>query len=198
MVGNVDAAGEPDLVMALHVIDEPGKGCGASWAANQTAVQADVHHFRSTGGSLGIEHVESVLQIAEELVAAVEPLSCGKTHVVGIERVGNDQLGLAVMFVPIGQVVGIAVGNIGKTAFLADEIDGVFRTAAGIPATGPLTGHQRVQADCLGDLLALIRRGPCPCARPISGRARRFPSRHSASPPPVPGSVSGRLRHHRR
>ena len=44
--------------------------------------------------ALGVEHVEGVLQVREELLAGVEPLRRGEAHVVGIERVGHDQVRL--------------------------------------------------------------------------------------------------------
>ena len=72
--------------------------------------------------AFGIERVEAVLEIGEELVAGIEALRRGEAHVVGVERVGDDQLrpsgAMAVMLEPIGQFVVIGVGDIGEAAFL--------------------------------------------------------------------------------
>ena len=121
-------------------------------------MQADAHHLRAAGLAFGVERVERVLQIGEELVAAVEALGRGEAHVIGVERIRDDQLLLAIMLVPVGQVVRIGVGNVVETASFRHEIDRVDGTAAGIPATRPLAGHERVQADGLGDGRALVVR----------------------------------------
>ena len=41
--------------------------------------------------ALRVQHVERVLQVGEELLAAVETLRRDEAHVVGVERVGHDQ-----------------------------------------------------------------------------------------------------------
>ena len=47
VAGDVDAARDPDLVVALDVVDEAGERGGAAGAADQPAVQADRHHLRA-------------------------------------------------------------------------------------------------------------------------------------------------------
>ena len=46
VAGDVDAPRQPHLVVALHVIDEALQRGGAAGAADQPAVQPDVHHPR--------------------------------------------------------------------------------------------------------------------------------------------------------
>jgi hypothetical protein len=58
-------------------------------------VQADGQHLRLIQAiriALGVQHIESVLQIIEELRAGVEALRGGEAHVVGVQRVRHDQL----------------------------------------------------------------------------------------------------------
>ncbi len=105
-------------------------------------MQADGHHLRRTRFALGIERVEAVLQIGIELVAGIETLRRGEAHVVGVERIRDDQLRL----MPIGQIIGVAVGDIGEPAFLRHDIDRVDRAPSGIPTQGPLACHLRMDA----------------------------------------------------
>ena len=42
--------------------------------------------------ALGIQHVERIAKGAEKIVAGVEALWGGKAHIVGIERVGYNQV----------------------------------------------------------------------------------------------------------
>ena len=89
-------------------------------------MQADGHHPGTSRLSLGKERVERVLQVGEELLAFGEARRDGEAHVVGVERVGDDQLWLdrvavAVMVEPVGQVVVIGVGDVVETALGAGE-----------------------------------------------------------------------------
>lgn len=59
------------------------------------------------------------------------------------------------MFMPIGQVVRIGVGDVVEAAGLGHEIERVHGAAAGVPAGRPFAGYDRVKTDRLGDLGAL-------------------------------------------
>ena len=59
--------------------------------AEQAAVHADRHHLRPVV-ALGVEHVEGVAQVGEEVIAGVEALRRREAHVVGVERVGHDEV----------------------------------------------------------------------------------------------------------
>ena len=89
--GDVDAPRDPDLLVRRDVIEETRQRRGAPGTADEPAMQADRHHLRR-GLAFRIERVESVLQIGEELVAGIEALRRGEAHVVGVERIGHDQL----------------------------------------------------------------------------------------------------------
>src|SRR4051794_40742186 len=83
----------PDALVLSDVVEKALQGRGTAGPADHPAMQADRHHFRR-GLALGVEDVKTVLEIGEELLAAAEPLRVDKTHVVGIERIGNDQMRL--------------------------------------------------------------------------------------------------------
>jgi hypothetical protein len=72
--GDVDAARDPDALVGKSVIDKPFERCGAAGPAGEPTMQADRHHARA-GLALPIEHIETVLQVGEELVAELKP--CG-------------------------------------------------------------------------------------------------------------------------
>ncbi|MNN48668.1 hypothetical protein D3C81_1631610 [compost metagenome] len=58
----------------------------------------------------------------------------GETHVIAIEGVGHDQLRCCQLFtvcisvrnlLPVGQVIGVAVGIVDKAALLDDQAAGI-------------------------------------------------------------------------
>src|SRR6266702_3368991 len=80
MVCYIDALGYPDLVVLQHVVDEAPQRRRTTRPADQTAMQADRHHFRATLLALFIERVEGILEIGEELIAGIEALWRGEAH----------------------------------------------------------------------------------------------------------------------
>src|SRR5574341_1153308 len=65
---DVDAARDPDAVVALDVVEELLQRAHAPGAAEQAAVHADGHHLGCVF-AFGVEHVEAVAQIGEEVLA---------------------------------------------------------------------------------------------------------------------------------
>src|SRR5215472_6851751 len=78
---NIDAPRDPYPLVPHGVIEKPFECCGAAGSSRKTAMQPDRHHA-GAALALPIEHVKCVLQIGKELVAGVEPLCRGETHVV--------------------------------------------------------------------------------------------------------------------
>src|SRR5690606_26072710 len=112
MPGDVDTARQPDSLVALHIVDEALQRSRAAGPADEAAVKADAHHGRASLPAFFIERVESVFQIGEELITRVKALRRGETHIVGIERIGDDDLrfcriAMAVMVDPVGQIIVI-------------------------------------------------------------------------------------------
>src|SRR5436305_2087840 len=93
VAGDVDAARHPDFAFGGKVSQETLEGSNASRAAGQPAMQPDRHHATA----FGTQDVESVLEVLEELLAGIEALRGGEAHVVRVQRIGNDQLRLAVL-----------------------------------------------------------------------------------------------------
>ena len=152
VAGDVDAARQPDLLMRLDVGNESLQRRDAAGAADQPAMQADIHHARPPGAALLVVRVERIPEIGEELVAGVEALRRREAHVVGVERVGDDELrphlvAVAVMIQPIRQFVVIGVGHIFEAAILGDKSHRVGGRASGVPAGRPLSCHLGVQSD---------------------------------------------------
>ena len=117
-------------------------------------MQADRHHFRRRR-ALFVERIEGVLQIGVELVAAVEALGHGEAHVVGVERVGHDEMRPVHHPAPERQIVGIIVGVVNEAALPGDQPAGVGAGPAGIPAERPLAGNPGLDLDGAGHMLAL-------------------------------------------
>ena len=51
----------------------------------------------------------------------IETLGCCKAHIIGIKRIGNNQLVMAAAVHPIGQIIGVAVRDIVKPASRSDQ-----------------------------------------------------------------------------
>ncbi|MNC17434.1 hypothetical protein D3C75_653140 [compost metagenome] len=98
-------------------------------------MQADRQHLRSLG-AFGVEHVERIFQVFEEVVALVETLDLGEAHVVGVQGVRDHQVRLAgrVVRFPVGQVVVVGVAVVEETTFFHHQATGVRARAAGVPA----------------------------------------------------------------
>ena len=138
-------------------------------------MQTDRHHLGLSCGAFGVERVETVFQIEVKLLARIEALGCGKPHVIGVERIGDDQLVFLIALIPVGQIIGITVGDVIKSALLTDQIHSVDRTAPGIPAFGTLAGDLGVQIYGCHQIGALIFRGIILIFDPFQPVAGDFP-----------------------
>ena len=158
---DVDASRDPDVVVALHVIDETRQRSDAPRPADDASVQADRQHLRRIAVpriAFGVQRVERIAQIGEELVATVEALRSCEAHVVGVERVRDDEMGLASASClderPVRQVIRVAVRVIDEAAVLDDECARARAVAAGIPAGRRRAGQPGNRLDRLRDVLA--------------------------------------------
>ena len=87
------------------------------------------------GFAFGVQHVERIFQIGEELLAIVEALCLCEAHVIVVQRVGHDQLLLAAHVLPVGQVIGIGIGVV-QEILLGDQLARVGAGTACVPADG--------------------------------------------------------------
>src|SRR5690606_37624376 len=81
VAGNVEAPGEPDALVPPRVIEKALQPGDLARPPDQAAVQADRHHLCRTRLAFGIEHVEGVLEILEELLACDVAGGRGEAHV---------------------------------------------------------------------------------------------------------------------
>src|SRR5262245_52724465 len=59
MAGDVPSAGDPDIVVLHHIVEQPFEAGCAGGMSSQAHVQADRHHFR-LGGAFTVKHVEGI------------------------------------------------------------------------------------------------------------------------------------------
>ena len=96
--------------MALDVIEKFFERECATGATDQATVKTDIHHLWRAFCPFAVEHVEIVFEIREEMLARVEALRRAEAHVVGIKRIGDDEMRALWTFNPIGKIIGIGVG----------------------------------------------------------------------------------------
>ena len=125
-------------------------------------MQADAHHPGCLV-ALGVEHIESIAQVAEKMLAGVEALWRREAHVVGVERIRHDQ---ALQHAAVGsghrhperQVVAVVVAVVLVAAVVGHQAFGVGAVAPGVPTQRPLAVGQL--ANGAGgdlDMAALLR-----------------------------------------
>ena len=90
VAGDVDAPGDPDALVLLHVVEQPlaGRRRGRDGRSARMCMPTDI--ILRLGLALAIEHVEGVLQQREPLVGVADARHV--LAVVGGERVGHDQV----------------------------------------------------------------------------------------------------------
>src|SRR4029079_9388315 len=157
--GDIDAARYPHFIVTRDMIEEAFERHGPSGPPDQPAMQAHGHHLWRAAPSLLIKEIEAVAQIAQELLAAVKSLRCREAHVIGIERIGYDEMITALRpRDPIRQIIGIGIRRIEKTALFHHQLRRIDRAAPGIPAERPLAGDLSMDANGLLEMRALIGR----------------------------------------
>src|SRR6202043_3038090 len=91
MLRDLQSGRYPDALVAQHIIEKPHQRCRAARTADGPTMQAERNHLRRRR-AFGIEHVKTVLQIAEERLATAKALRIDEAHVVGIERVRDNEM----------------------------------------------------------------------------------------------------------
>lgn len=108
MAGNVGASAHPHRVTRGDVVKKAREARGPARMADDPGVEAYRHHLRR-GRAFGIEHVEGILQIDEEVVGG-RHRSTDELGVVVDQTIGDDQVRLAADRDPVGQLVIVGVG----------------------------------------------------------------------------------------
>ena len=100
MLGDLVAPADPDPVVAQDVIDETGKGGGASRLAGEAAMQSDGHHLWRLL-ALAVERVEIVAQRDKEILGLTPAQATREARVVVVECVRDDEMWPAVIVGPV-------------------------------------------------------------------------------------------------
>ena len=111
------------------------------------------------------------------MCARIESLRGRKPHIVGVQRIRNNQLVFISKSKPIRQIVGIAVGDVLESAFFGRDANCVFGAPASIPAFGAGTDDFSVQADCFAHVGPLLFFGEVFVLYPFQSVACDFPAR---------------------
>src|SRR5580658_566496 len=109
VLGDRGACGQPNPLVALHVLDEARQCADAAGPADEPAVQADAHHARLPRGALAVQPVESIPAVAEELLPGAEIAAALQAAVVVVEAVGNDEVLPAGDLGPVGEIIVVGV-----------------------------------------------------------------------------------------
>ena len=155
MVGDIDAAAEPDAVEPAHVLQEPDQPHGAAWPADQSIVQADGQELRRSLLALVVEQVEGVAHVGEEVVGGGEAAVLVEAVVVGFVGVRNHEVRTARHLDPVGQFVGQRIPVVEKAALLRHEPPRVRSRPAGHPAERTVAQNRRQPVDGPPDVIAL-------------------------------------------
>ena len=89
MTGDIHPAAEPDIVLGAGVFDEFFERLEATRSSDNAAMEPNRHHF-GLGLTFGVERIKTIFEIIKKLVAGIETLRGGKSHIVGIKRVGHN------------------------------------------------------------------------------------------------------------
>ena len=162
--------------MALEIVERTLQRRRPARPADQATVETDRQDFRRALLALFVKDIEGIAQHGLEILAGGEPGLDRKTHVVAVHCVGDDELILLPDAGPIGQIVAIAVGDIGEITLFGGKLNRVHRAAAGIPAARRLAGDLGVEPDRLADLLALLVRAHILVLDPFQPMAGDLPA----------------------
>src|ERR1700712_2340885 len=88
---DIDASRDPDAIILFDVIKKALQRAESARSSEQAAMHANGEHLGCIA-ALFVEDIERIAQVREERVRRFETLWRGEAHVVGIERVRNDQL----------------------------------------------------------------------------------------------------------
>src|SRR5215211_1791168 len=130
-VRDVDPSREPHVTLFERVLDEFLEGGSTSSLPNQTRVQPDRHH---TGESRSLvpQVIESTPAVIKEGGRVGVALRQYVPNVVVCQRVGNNEVTLAIDLNIVGEIVVIGVGVVDKATPFDEQFTRVGR--GGVPA----------------------------------------------------------------
>ena len=92
MGGDLSARGEPDPGVALGIVEEALDRHHPPGTPRQAAMKPNAHHLRRALTALGVKRIKTVFEVIVELIAGVKALRGCKAHIIGIQRIRDDQL----------------------------------------------------------------------------------------------------------
>ena len=129
VLSDINSSGDPDLGLGLNIVKETSYGRRASWSPAQPTMQSHRHHLWLIRAFF-VQHIKTVFEIVEKLVARVEPLGGSEPHIIGVERVRDNQMRSPVLVVPIGQVISVGVRIVKEASFFYAQLAGVWSGAS--------------------------------------------------------------------
>src|SRR5258705_833463 len=81
MVRDLQPRRHPGSLMIHDVVEKPHQRGRAARTADNATMQAHRHHL-GRRLAFGVQHVKTVLEVGEELIAATEPLRVDEAHIV--------------------------------------------------------------------------------------------------------------------
>ncbi len=88
--GDVEAAGDADALILLHIIEETDEAGGTGAVADQAHMQADRLHL-GLAGALRIENVEDLLASLQIVVRRAKEARAELAVIID-QRIGHDQM----------------------------------------------------------------------------------------------------------
>src|SRR5579872_4617278 len=155
MFGDVAAGAEPNAVATARIVQEFDQAGRLAGPADQPVVQRDAHQLRALG-ALVIEQVEAVDQILRKFIGGAEAGIAVETVVVGLERIGNDEMSAAADLDPEGQLVAEIVAIVRKAAMLDQKSARVDAWPAVEPSDRRRAGQLLDSGDGELDMLPLL------------------------------------------
>src|SRR5258708_19618159 len=116
---DVEAAAEPYAVETRHVLQQLNQPSGAAGTPDQAVVQSDRKQLRRSCLTFGIEQVEGVADIGEEILRSRKAGILVEAVVVGLVGIGNDQMRPLRRRDPLRQLVGDRAAIIDKSPSLS-------------------------------------------------------------------------------
>ena len=136
MPSDVCPSADPNSIVFEDVVDQALQPGSSARTSNDAPVKADRKHLRASHLALPPQHVEGIATVLFPFLAGREtPDSC-KTHVVGVHRVGHDEVAAPGDCGPVGKIVSVGVGVVEEPAVLDNQSSSVGRVTPRVPAYG--------------------------------------------------------------
>ena len=124
-------------------------------SADDAQMQADRQHARCAC-AFRVQPVEGGDAVAREILREGEAAAVEEAHVVGVERIGQDDMGMPANLDDIGQIVVVGVGIVEEAAMLDEQRTGAFaRRGAGVEADRRRAGGGAERCHRTGDRRSL-------------------------------------------